>query len=142
MAYQFTANLSMMNAAALHLSNVAQQYRDRTDPTTVYEVHVELELRAGSGAPTPFALFGTYAVIVRDSKSDLLRTRTAGEWINRSPISERLIVVRDALVTATGMTTFLAAYGAGNTAGLLNAALTSLKNLGVIEQAPLAGTAP
>jgi hypothetical protein len=142
MAYQFTANLPMMNAAAFHLSNVAQQYRDRTDPTTVYEVHVELELRAGSGTPTPFAEFGRYTVIVRDAKSDLIRTRTAGEWISRSPISERLIVVRDALTTATGMTTFLTALGAGNTPGLLNAALTALKNLGVIDQSTIAGTAP
>jgi hypothetical protein len=142
MAYQFVSNLSMMNANSLYLANVALQYRDRTDPTSVYEAHAELELRAGAGAPTPLALFGAYIVIVRDTKSDQIRVRTAGEWISRSPIAERLIVVRDALVTPTGLTTFLSAYGAGNTSGQLNAALTALKNLGVIEQATLAGTAP
>jgi hypothetical protein len=142
MAYQLTTNLSMQNTSALHLANVAPQYRDRTDPTSVYEVHVELELRAGAAAPTPFAEYGRYTLIVRDGQSDLLRVRTAGEWISRAPISERLIVVRNGIATPTGAATFLAAYGGGNTAGLLNAALTSLKNLGIIEQATLAGTAP
>jgi hypothetical protein len=155
MAYQFSSNLSMMNANALYLSNVALQYRDRYDPTSVYEAHAELELRAGSGAPTPFAEFGRYTLVIRntpdpdgqgvyarDTKSDLLRVRTAAEWIPRANIAERLIIVRDALATPTGLTTFLAALGAGTTQGQLNAGLTALKNLGVIEQATLAGTAP
>jgi hypothetical protein len=142
MAYNFTANLTVQNAAALHLSNVQQQFSLRGDPTSVYEVHVELELRAGVGAPTALAEFGVYTLIVRNTQSDVLRVRTAGEWVPRAPISERLIVVRNGVSTPTGLTTFLAALGAGNTPGLLNGALTALKNLGVIEQASLAGTAP
>lgn len=142
MAYNFTANLAIQNAARLDLANVAPQRSVRSDPTSVYEVHIELELRCGSSGTTPLALFGEYTLRVRDGVSDLLRLRSAGEWVPRSPISERLIVVANGISTPAGMTTFLAAFGSGNTQALLNAALTALKNLGVIEQASLAGTAP
>lgn len=141
MPYDFTANLTVQNTSRLDLANVLQQRTVRTDPTTVYEAHVELELRAGNSGTTPLALYGEYTVIVRNGQSDLLRVRTAGEWLTRAPISERLIVVRNALSTPTGLTTFLTALGAGNTNALLNAALNALKTIGVIEQATLAGTA-
>ncbi len=140
--YSFSANLSIQNAAGLHLAHAEQQRSVRKDPTTLYQVDIELELRAGNSGNTPLALYGEYMVSVRNGPSDLIRLRTVSEWSPRAPISERLIVVRGGVVTPTGMDTFLLALGAGNTNAQLNAALTALKNLGVIEQASLPGSAP
>lgn len=142
MAYNLTANLTIQNAARLDLANVDQPRSVRGDPTTIFEAHVTLELRAANSGTTPGAKYGEYILIVRNGVSDVIRVRTAGEWITGSSIDERLIVVRNGVSTSTGLTTFLAALGAGNTNALLNAALTSLKTLGVIDQTTLAGTAP
>lgn len=142
MAYNLTANLAIQNAARIDLANVDPQRAVRRDPASVFEVIVELELRCGNSGTTPLALFGEYSLRVRDGVSDLLRVRAPSEWLPRAPISERLIIVPNGVSTPTGMSTFLAAYGAGNTQALLNAALTALKTLGVIEQASLAGSAP
>lgn len=142
MAYNLTANLTIQNAARLDLANVDQLRSVRGDPTTVYEAHVTLELRAGNSGTTPSAKYGEYILVIHNGPSDVIRVRTAGEWVSGSSIDERLIVVRNGVSTPTGLTTFLAALGAGNTNGLLNAALTSLKTLGVIDQTTLAGTAP
>lgn len=141
MAYDFTANLAVQNASNLALANVLQQRTDRADPTTVYEALVDLELRAGNSGTTPLALFGGYTIVVRNGQSDVIRVRTPGEWLPRSPISERLVVVRNAVTTPTGLTTFLAAFGSGSTNALVNAALNALKAIGVIDQSTLAGTA-
>jgi len=142
MPYQFTANLAIQNADRLDLANVSPQRSVRSDPTSIVEVHVDLELRAGNSGNTPLAEYGSYTVIVRDGMSDLLRLRTVAEWVPRSPVSERLIVVRGGRSTPTGIGTFLAAFGSGSTNNQLNAALTALKTLGIIDQATLAGSAP
>ncbi len=141
MSYNFTANLTVQNAARFELAEFSPQRLVKGDPSSVYEVHIELELRAGNSGNTPLAHFGTYLLVLRNGSTDLIRVRTPGEWIPRSPISERLIVVRNALNTPTGMTTFLNAVGAGNTQAKLDAGLNALKDLGVIDQVTLAGTA-
>lgn len=141
MAYDFTTNLTIQNAARLELADVSPQRAIRKDPSSATEVHVELELRAGTAGTTPRALFGSYILVVRNGVSDVIRVRTGPEWLAGSPISERLIVVRNAISTPTGMTTFLNAVGAGNTNAKLNAGLNELKALGVIDQTTLAGTA-
>lgn len=141
MSYQFTANLAIQNADRFDLADVRQQRSVRSDPTSVTEVLVQLDLRAGVAGTTPRALYGSYILAVRNGSSDLIRVRTAGEWISGSDISERLLVIRNGAPTPSGMTTFLNALQGGHTNALLNAALNALKTLGIIDQTTLAGTA-
>jgi len=140
-SYDFTSNLTVQNASRFELADISPQRSDRKDPQSIYEVQVEVELRCGNSGTTPRALFGSYILVIRNGVSDVIRVRTAGEWLPGSPISERLIVVRNAISTATGMTTFLAAVGAGNSQAKLAAGLNDLKATGVIDQTTLAGTA-
>ena len=139
--YDLSANLTIQNAARLELAEITPLRSDRKDPSSATEVQVELELRCGGSGTTPRAHFGSYIVVVRNGPSDVLRVRTSAEWLPGSPISERLLVVRNAISTPTGMTSFLNALGAGNTQAKLAAALNELKALGVIDQSTLAGTA-